>query len=36
MKCISIKKDVKTNIVSIEIIKNKLMLFFKHIRGIYP
>jgi hypothetical protein len=36
MKCISIKKDVKTNVICLEINKNKLMLFFKHIRSIYP
>lgn len=36
MECISIKKDIKNKKISVELIKSKLMLFFKHIRGIYP
>ena len=36
MECLLVKKDSKTKRLSLEINKNKLMIFFKHLRGIYP
>lgn len=36
MECLVVKKDLKTKRASLEVSKNKLMVFFKHARAIYP
>ena len=36
VECLSIKKDTKTKNLSMEVQRNKLMIFFKQLRIIYP